>query len=140
MKKLGLLLSLFLTAGIFLFCVQPVLAGPPPLPSGFYGKVKFNGSNVPAGTVVSARVNGVQYASTIVLTYLGDTVYSLDVPGDDPETVGIIEGGVEGDTVVFFIGTTQTTQIGTWQSGTNVNLNLSGSTGQITIFLPLVIH
>ncbi len=79
-----------------------------------------------AGMVVSAKINGVQYASTTVLTYLGDTVYSLDIKGDETDTPGIIEGGVEGDIVVFYIGDIQAAQTGTWHSGTNVTLNLTG--------------
>jgi hypothetical protein len=110
------------------------------LPSTFYGTVKVDGTNVPAGTVVSAKINGVQYASTIVITYLGDTSYSLDIPGDDFETPGTIEGGVEGDTIDFYIGTNKTTQTATWHSGYIVNMNLAEFTNQYThrIFLPLV--
>jgi hypothetical protein len=139
MKRFRLVIFLVLALGMFVLNFQTALAFPP-LPSSFYGRVKINGSNVPTGTVISARINGVQYAFSTVLIYLGDTVYSLDIPGDDPETTGIIEGGVEGDTVVFFIGTSQVAQTATWHGATNVSLNLIESTGQITIFLPLVLR
>ncbi len=125
MKKLRLLTILILTFSFLAFTIQPASAFPP-LPSSFKGTVKVDGANVNGSTVVTARINGVQYASTTVSTYLGDTVYSLDVKGDESDTPGIIEGGVEGDIVVFFIGGIQAAQTGTWHSGTNVTLNLTG--------------
>ena len=72
----------------------------PPLPSSFYGTVKLDGANVPDGTVVSAWIRGVKYTETQTLTYLGDSVYAVRVPGDDLETPEV-EGGVEGDTIIL---------------------------------------
>jgi hypothetical protein len=133
MKKYRLSIMLILTIGLLLFSIQPVLAVPP-IPSGFYGTAKIDGLNVPAGTIVSARINGTQYASTIVETYLGDTVYSMDVPGDDTESSGVIEGGVEGNTISFYIGAIKVTQTATWHSGINANLNLTGISGSLPAF------
>jgi hypothetical protein len=132
-------IALGLTIGLLLISAAAVLAGPPPLPSSFYGAVKVNGANVPVGTIVSAWINGVKYVETTVLLYAGDTVYSLNVPGDDPETPGI-EGGVSGDIVVFHIGDQVTDQTGFWQSGTNVGLDLAytvaGELDEYRIYLP----
>jgi hypothetical protein len=96
----------------------------PPLPSSFYGTVKVNGSNVSVGTIVSAWINGVQYAYTESLLYQGDSVYALDIPGDDPATIAI-EGGAPGDTVEFRVNGRTTQQNAAWQTGTNIMLNLS---------------
>jgi hypothetical protein len=140
MKRFHLPTSLILTIGVLLLYVQPVLAFPS-LPSSFYGTVKVDGANVPAGTVVSAKINGIQYASTII--NLGDIYYSLDIPGDDPDTPGTLEGGVQGDTIAFYIGTTKATQTGTWHSGSIVSLNLTGSTNiepPTSLFLPLILR
>lgn len=126
MKKFRLPTILILTISLVLFTVQPVLAFPP-LPSSFYGTVKVNGANVDNGTVIAAKINGVQYAYTTTISYGGDSVYSLDVSGDDASTSGTIEGGVQNDTVVFFIGSTQAAPTGSWHGGTNVSLNLSAS-------------
>ncbi len=104
---------------------RAAMAAPPPLPSSFYGTVKVNATNVPLGTNVSAWINGAKYAETFVTIYLSDTVYSLDVPGDDPATPGVIEGGKPGDTIVFYIGNSAADQTGSWQSGTNIQRNLS---------------
>jgi len=124
MKKSQTLTALLVVLAILALNAQTTYAFPP-LPSGFYGSVKIDGANVPAGTVVTARINGVQYASTVITTYLGDTVFSLNVPGDDTDSPGVIDGGVPGDTVVFFIGSRQAQQTAAWSSGSNVALNLT---------------
>ena len=117
------LLSLVLAV---LLAARPVLAFPP-LPSSFYGKVKVDGANVPDGTVVRAFINGQAYADAQTQTYQGDSVYSLDVMGDDSSTT-LIEGGLQGDTIVFKIGEEVADQSGTWKTGTNINLDLSANT------------
>ena len=132
MKRYRLFTILILTFSLVLLCATPALAVPP-LPSSFYGTARLNGTNVPAGTVVTAKINGVQYTAYTITMYNGNTVYSLDVPGEDPDVAGI-QGGKEGDTAVFFIGATQT---GTWHSGTNVVLNISDGTS-FSLFLPFV--
>jgi hypothetical protein len=106
--------------------VFPVFAVPP-MPSGFYGNVTISGANVPIGTVVTAIINGVSYAtfSVVLDTDSGYTVYALQVPGDQPETIGVIEGGVAGDTVKFYVGGLLADQTRPWVSGTNIPLNLT---------------
>lgn len=110
----------------------------PPLPSSFYGTVTINGSNAPPGTEVSAWINGVKYAYTSVVEYNGSAVYSLDVPGDDTSTP-VIEGGIPGDTIEFRIGAMTAQETGIWQSGTNVQVNLSTTTHLWMIFLPMIL-
>ena len=120
----------------------PVLAVPP-LPSGFYGTISVNGANAPVGARVSAKINGTQYAYTSVLLYQGQTVYSLDVPGDDPATPGVIEGGVQGDIIVFWVAGSPANEVAVWQSGTNVARNLtavSSLTPHYKTFLPLMLR
>jgi hypothetical protein len=140
MKNFRLLTILIMTIGIVLFYVQPVMAFPP-MPSSFWGTVKIDGAFVPVNTVVSARINGVQYASTIASAYQGEIYYSLDIPGDDSESAGIIEGGMEGDTITFYIGSIKATQTAIWHTGTMVSLNLTGYTAEptsFTLFLPII--
>jgi hypothetical protein len=121
-------IALGLVVITLLLTIAPAVLAVPPLPSSFYGTVKVDGANVPLGTIVSAWINGVQYAEATVSLYAGDTIYGLNVPGDDPATPGTIEGGVEGDTVVFHTGGLEADETGTWHSGTNVQLNLTAST------------
>lgn len=120
------------TALVLVLLTFGVASAVPPPPSGFYGTVSVSGNNVPDNTVVSAWINGTQYGSTHTLTYNGDSVYSMEVFGDDPETAATIEGGVEGDTVEFRIAglPAQTAQ---WHSGTNVAHNLSLIPTSVTV-------
>jgi hypothetical protein len=132
MKIKILAATLFVIIALVVSSVTPVLAVPP-LPSGFYGTIKVNGSNVVNGTVVRALVNGVQYATAQTFTYNGESWYSILVPGDDPSTPSIIEGGVQGNTVVFAVADNDVAQTGTWASGTNIQLDLTLSPTAVTL-------
>jgi hypothetical protein len=99
----------------------------PQLPSSFFGTSKVNGTKVPDGTIVQALIEGKVYAEVLTQTHQGDSVYALNVTGDDTDTT-IQDGGREGDTVQFRIGGVFARQIGVWHSGTNVNLDLVAST------------
>jgi uncharacterized repeat protein (TIGR02543 family) len=128
MKKLRIIFVLLITTGMLLLDISTALAVPP-FPASFYGTVKLDGANVPAGTQVYAFINNIQYGSSPYMLYNGDTVYSLNVPGDDISTPGVIEGGTTGDTVVFRVGSSRADQTVPWQAGTNTNLNLTATTG-----------
>ena len=114
-----LLLSLIIIPILMAF-PQSVTAFPP-LPSSFYGIVKFNNSNLPDGTTVEAIINDQIVASGYTQTYQDESVYALDVPGDDSGTT-IVEGGKEGDVIHFKVGGIEVTETGIWHSGTNVEL------------------
>ena len=124
MKTKRRTIAILVALGVLLTSVSPVLALPP-LPSSFYGTVKFNGANAPAGTLVSAKINGVPYAYVTVQTDPGVTVYALDVPGDDASTPGATEGGVQSAPIVFLVDGVPANETGIWQSGTNVLRNLT---------------
>jgi hypothetical protein len=96
----------------------------PPLPSSLYGTIKQNNSNVPDGTVITVLIQNKIVARGYTQTYQGDSVYSLDVPGDDTDTQSV-DGGITGDTLVFNIGGLLAEQTGIWSGGTNVKLNLT---------------
>ncbi len=115
----------------------------PPLPSSFYGEVKLNGANVPEGTEVTAWIDGVRYASTTTIIHEGNSVYAFDVPGDDPSTLDVIEGGTQGQSIEFRIGNLVAHNSAIWQSGTFVEHNLSAGEEVIRdhlVFLPLVLN
>jgi hypothetical protein len=122
---------------------RPALADAPPvLPSGFWGTVKIDGENAPVGATVSAWINGVQYAYTTTQLYeaTGETVYSLDVPGDQPETAGVIEGGKSGDTIIFKVNGASANESGSWQSGVNTEINLTlAKPTEYNIFIPVIL-
>ena len=79
---------------------------PPPGPSNFFGTVTAGGENAPAGTAVSAWIDGTRYAESAVFAADGLPVYRLDVPGDLPGTPAA-ESGQPGQTVVFKVGGAQ---------------------------------
>jgi hypothetical protein len=109
-----------------LFISLPALAFPQ-LPSSFFGTVKVNASNVPDGTSVQALIGGKVYAETLTQTYQGDSVYALDVTGDDTDST-VQDGGREGDTIQFKIGGVVASQTGVFHSGTNVDFALTATT------------
>ena len=119
-----------LTFAIFISLCQAFLSSPtavqaiPLLPSSFYGTILVNNANVPDGTPIEAVIAGQVVISSSVLTYQGNSVYSLDIPSDFEET-SAIDGGKEGDTIHFKVGGLLASQTGTWHSGTNVELNLT---------------
>ena len=124
--RLSLLICL-----ISLFITIPVLAMPT-LPSSFYGMVKMNGDRVPDDSLVEALINSKVYAKGYIQTYQGSSIYTLDIPGDDTDTV-VQDGGRDGDTIQFMVGGVLAGETGIWKSATNVNLdlNLSGVVGGI---------
>jgi hypothetical protein len=126
MKHLARIFSLTLVVLLTsLFITTPALAIPP-LPSSFYGTVKVNDANVPDGTAIQALIGGQVYAEGLTQTYQGNSVYALDVRGDDPDTA-VKDGGREGDVIQFKIGGALANQTGVWHTGTNVNLDLTAS-------------
>lgn len=124
-----LILSLCITLTSFLITIPAQAI--PSLPSSFYGMVKINGTNLLDGTVVQALIDNQVYAEGFTQTYQGDSVFAIDVPGDDPSTT-TQEGGREGDTIQFKIGGILADQTGIWHSGTNVNLDLTATSSAPT--------
>ena len=99
----------------------------PVLPSSFYGTVRLDGVNVAPGTSIKALIENQVYADGETLLYEGHSVYSLTVPGDDSDTPEV-DGGREGEQILFEIGGVVADQTGAWHSGTNVELNLTAAT------------
>jgi hypothetical protein len=124
MNKRQVFLALILLFALLTGSIASVHALPP-MPATFYGTVLINGVNAPVGTGIAARSNGVEYASTTVVDTGGNSMYAIDVPGEDPDIPGI-QGGIPGDTIVFLIGGHPANQTGTWQEGM-LELNLSYS-------------
>ena len=123
MKTQRVVIALLLAVSLALVNFSSAFALPPQ-PSSFYGTVKKAGANVPVGTLVTARINGITYAAKAAFIDGTDTVYFFDVPGEDPEVSGI-QGGVPGDTIVFYVGAEVADQTAPWRSGTNINLDLT---------------
>jgi len=132
--------SILLAIALTLLYILPA-AAIPPQPAIVYGTVMVGGAKVADGSQITAWINGVEYAETSSITYQGNSVYSLDVPGDDLDTPEI-EGGREGDRIIFQIDGQQADQTATWQQGSNIESNLTAPESQdspeTTLFLPIL--
>ena len=108
-----------------LFGLVNTVYAQPPIPSSFYGEVHFNDGPSRVGHTIGAWVpgNSSAVASTTVIDLSGNLVYSINIPGDIPETAGVKEGGVEGDEITFIMDSRIIAK-GTWHKGTNVSLNI----------------
>ena len=135
MKTKKMVIALLVVFAVMLANLSSASAAPPN-PYLVWGTIKYNGANPPAGTEVSAWINGVKYAYCTVIFNSGTAYYNLSVPGEDPSVAGI-QGGVPGDTVVFKAyhsnpnGPHTADQTGIWESSTgstNINLTISAPT------------
>jgi hypothetical protein len=139
MKSHLLTFTALFTLGLLLVNVTAVSAVPP-IPSSFYGTVKDGSRNVASGTPITARINGVEYAWTTAMIDNGDSVYTINVPGDDPDTPEL-DGGIQGDTITFYVDGMEALQTAEWQSATNNQLNLIVSDPNLDrTYVPLVLH
>ncbi len=112
---------------LLLLAGAPAAKAAPPLPSSFYGAAQLDGAGAPEGALVSAWIDGAKIAETTVRLVNGQSVYALDVLGDDPDTP-VIEGGAEGAAIHFRINGVETAQSAAWQLGAYANLNLTAVT------------
>ena len=103
-------------------------ASVPPRPSSFYGAAAVDGDAMPSATIVSAWIGGAAYVEALVFSAGDVSAYRLDVPADDPETPEI-EGGRDGDAVVFKIAGVETPETAVFQSGTHQRLDLTTTYG-----------
>ncbi len=99
----------------------------PPIPSGFWGTIQINGENAPVGTIITPTINGIPYPASDTVDVAG-TYGMLYVNGDDPSTTEIIEGGKEGDEIIFTASISGQPYVlsptGVWHSGTDQRLDL----------------
>ena len=115
---------------------------PPAFPSSFYGLI--NDESVTENSVVKVWIDGQLITSCRVITYGADMVYSIRIPADDPSTPDVIEGGKDGDVIIFTIDElpARHNDNNTWHGGTNVQLDLSLNEPVTSekIYLPLIIR
>ncbi|MGD2070079.1 MAG: PKD domain-containing protein, partial [Gemmatimonadota bacterium] len=113
---------------LVLSVTAPLLAAPAPRPSAFYGAVTVGGAPVAPGTPVSAWLGGEPFAETGTFEVDGASVFRLDVPGDVADTAAV-EGGVEGQEVVFRIGNAVAAETALWSDGTVTRVDLTAAAG-----------
>jgi hypothetical protein len=116
MTKLRLLALLAVVALVLFPAMAFAQGGAPQLPCAFHGTVQVNGQNVADGTVITAMIGNATQATTTT-----DSTYRIIIA--QPEGMNY-----DGLTVTFKIGNATATQTGTWQTGSNVALNLTKGT------------
>ena len=105
----------------------------PPLPASFHGTVQSDETNVPDGTVITAWIGDIKHGETQTTTYNGDSVYAIDVSGDQEWDPGAGQPSTEGATIVFKIGDGTAEQTATWTEGGDSTLDLSGVPTAVTL-------
>ncbi len=126
MKHVVRLAALLVLGALPLLWLMPIPAGAvPPIPATFFGRVDSSttGLPMPSGSVVEARVAGVVIGRTTAFLSGTDTVYVLDVPGDDTSTPQK-DGAVAGEEMVFTVNGVAGKTLATWQSGVLTLKNL----------------
>ena len=99
--------------------------GPPVIPARVFGAVEVDNQSAPEGIRVEALIDNVSYATTNVTTSDGQSIYAIEVPGDDPTTEDTVEGGREGDTIVFMVDGVRANETASWRSGELIELDLT---------------
>ncbi len=113
--------------GILVLLLLLALAGPvsavPLLPAEFWGTVTIDGSPAPAGTVITARINGSDCGSLTLTTdgiYGGNALFDarLLVNGED---------GDDGKTIVFLVDGVLAPETTVYAHGTSTRLDLTAA-------------
>jgi len=117
-KRRWLLCPLVIVA--LLLCAIPTYADIPAIPHAFYGTLTIGGSPAPVGTVVKAKVGGVECGSittTVAGQYGGSGAF-------DPKLT--VSGEIEtGATISFFVNDVDTGQTYAFSPGAVTELNLT---------------
>ena len=95
---------------------------PPAPPARFTGTVTVDGTVVPAGTVIEARIDGASCGVATTFMSGATARYNLDSPADAPGAAGC---GAEGKSVSFLIGGKLAIESGSWLNYQLNELNLT---------------
>ena len=110
---------------ILMLALAGTASAVPLLPAEFSGSVTIDGNPAPAGTVITARIDGLDCGSLALATagvYGGDATFDkrLLVCGGDNDT---------GKTIVFFVGGMKAAGTVNYESGTSTRLDLAATSG-----------
>lgn len=121
-----------LACGLLVLAWALVAQEPPSLVSSFYGTVTIDGAEVdqtvPVGTEIAASIGGTEFVTSTLFEGPDGISYALDVPGDLLNTAAV-EGGQEGQSIVFRIGAGDAQETATWTYGGHSRLDLTAMAG-----------
>lgn len=116
-------LKLFITVISTFLLISNIALALPGIPHQFYGTVIVNGGSAPDGTIVTAKINGVQVASTTTSggRYGYEPIFYVGDPNSDRS----------GDEIVFFVNNVNTGKSYPFQNGgrTYLDFSITQSTG-----------
>ncbi|MCX5995899.1 MAG: hypothetical protein NTV59_07900 [Chloroflexi bacterium] len=120
MTKVRLLALLAVVALVLFPAIAFAQVAAPQMPCAFHGTVQVSGANVADGIVITATIGNETYTTTT-----SDSIYRVVIAPPAGKAY-------EGLPVNFKIGSDTAKEIGTWQLGGNVALNLTKGTPPIT--------
>ena len=109
----------------------------PKMPHQFYGAVTVDGVAAPDGTVVEAKIGGIVYEESTTSGGLYGWSPVFQVPADDTDT-GTVEGGVDGESVSFYVGGVLASSSVVFSSGAVAELDLAVTGSAVMYEIPLV--
>lgn len=119
--RITLALSVVAMVIVFVLLCEAAVAMELP-PHWFRGDVTVDGRPAPDGTIVSAKIGGIEYSNTTTIDGKYGAEGDFYVPSDDLDTAEK-EGGEEGDTVEFYVNN-ELAANATFSNGGNTRLDL----------------
>ena len=123
--------AILIAAAVLLLLPATALAQGVQLPCRFYGTVELDGSDVREGTEVTAVIEGEEYSTTTPFEVAGQQPYgnsSYALRIDPPEGKYYNDG----TPISFRIGQYTANVTSRWESGGNIDLDLTANTTQVT--------
>ncbi|EMA25184.1 hypothetical protein [Haloarcula argentinensis] len=115
-----MMVGLVVCSGGAVFATPAAGADPPPTPAAYYGNVTIDGEPAPAGTEITAKIDG-ERRGTLVTEYTGA------FGGSSVVAEKLAVNGTRSDagaTVIFYVNDVKVNQTAEWSSGSIMNLDL----------------
>ena len=118
---------LFVLLAVVALVLFPAMAvAQPPLPCRFHGTVLLDGEDVAGNTTITATIGNDTYTTQTPSVY-GASTYLLEIAPEEGTQY------TAGETITFVIGARAASQTSAWETGGNIELNLSvGGPGPVS--------
>ncbi len=120
-------LRLFVLLAVVALVLFPAMAvAQPPLPCRVHGTVLLDGEDVAGNTTITATIGNDTYTTQTPSVY-GASTYLLEIAPEEGTQY------TAGETITFMIGARAAAQTSAWETGGNIELNLSvGEPGPVS--------
>jgi hypothetical protein len=118
---------LFVLLAVVALVLFPAMAvAQPPLPCRFHGTVLLDGEDVAGNTTITATIGNDTYTTQTPSVY-GASTYLLEIAPEEGTQY------TAGETITFMIGARAADQTSAWETGGNIELNLTvGGPGPVS--------